>query len=112
MSNPLPLSRHIEATTTDDDPDVELFDWQAFRQNGLLWALNRHVLHPRGLAMASFTPEGDEAPSGWQVLRADDGLWAFDAETDRSGKERFDAFIAHIEARRALAQETPEETTP
>lgn len=103
----LPPEHHTDATTTDIDPDCELFDWQAFRQNGLVWALNRYVLHPRGLALAVFTADGDEDSRGWQIVRADDGVWSFDVETDLDGRSRFDAFVAYVGERPAASQETP-----
>jgi hypothetical protein len=99
-------SRYTEATTTDDDPDCELFAWTDLRANGLVWALNRYILHPRGLALASFTEDvpddEDHAPKvGWQILRADDGVWSFDTETDLLGRARFDAFMAYVAEREA-----------
>jgi hypothetical protein len=100
----MPEGRYTEATTTEEDPDCELFDMEAFRTNGLVWALNRYVLHPRGLAMSWFTEEGHDQPRGWQILRSDDGVWAFDTETELLGRAKFDAFLAYVAARKV---ETP-----
>lgn len=94
-------NRHVEGTTTDIDPDSELFDWEAFRVNGLLWALNRYVLHPRGLAAGWFyeVDATSHEPSGWMILRSDDGLWNFSEDLDHEGKASFDAFLAYIAER-------------
>lgn len=91
--------RSTPRTTVEDEPDAELFDWEAFRSNGLLWALNRHVLHPRGLALAWFYPEGETTPTGWQIIRADDGLWGFGADLDAEGQARYLEFLRYLEAR-------------
>lgn len=87
------------------NPDHELFDLEAFRANGLLWALNRMVLHPRGLALALFYPEGDgvcgvdRMPTGWTIVRAEDGIWGYGEELDKAGQEKFEAFLAYVAAR-------------
>jgi hypothetical protein len=87
------------ATDTSINPDAELFDLEAFHKNGFLWAINRYVLHPRGLAMAVFYPDGEKTPTGWQVYRSEDGLWQFGEELDHVGHDRFEAFLSYIEMR-------------
>jgi hypothetical protein len=50
------------------------------RESGLLWLLNRAVLHPRGFALALHYDNGiDEEPTGWSLEFAGVGEpWAFD----------------------------------
>jgi len=95
----LPEVSHHDATTIADDPDCELFDWEAFQTNGLLWAVNRHVLHPRGLAMAVMFDEDTNELVGWQIHRADDGLWRYGEQADELGRARFQGFLNYLETR-------------
>lgn len=86
------------------DIDHEIFDLQALRDNGLLWAINRFVLHPRGLAMwmhavPAGAPEDEQTAAGWGVKRAEGGIWSFDAETDLQGRDKFDVFMAYVRDR-------------
>jgi len=92
------------------DPDHEIFDLQAFRDNGILWAMNRFVLHPKGLAMwmhavppAIFeSAESDKVNQeivGWGIKRAKDGIWTFDYETDMAGRDKFNRFLEYINNR-------------
>lgn len=86
------------------DPDHEIFDMQALLDNGLVWAMNRFVFHPRGMAMwmhavPAGVPAEEQTAAGWGIARADDGIWSFDAETDLAGRDKFDAFMAYIRDR-------------
>lgn len=92
------------SSSAPGDPNHEIFDMQAFRDNGLLWALNRYVLHPRGLAMwLHYVPVGgrieDQEVNGWGILPADDGIWSFSTDTDLAGRTKFDAFLDYIKDR-------------
>lgn len=72
-------------------------DWAEFRDNGLLWALNRFVLHPRGFALAISYPDGTENPAeGWQIMISEDGIWAYDETTDLDGQRKFHDFIGRL----------------
>lgn len=51
------------------------------RESGLLWLINRTVLHPRGFALA-LVVDGNEVV-GWQLLGDGTEPWSFgDDETD------------------------------
>lgn len=65
-----------------------------FQAEGLLWALNRYIFHPRGLAI-QFTYIEDEVV-GWGVLGDGKEVWAFDDPTDDSGFERFNKFLEGV----------------
>lgn len=91
------------------DPDHEIFDMQALRDNGLVWALNRFVLHPRERAEnrdPAGAPEAEQTAAGWGIARADDGIWSFDADTDLAGRDKFDAFMAYVRDRAITDGET------
>lgn len=66
--------------------------FKEFREKGLLWALNRHVFHPRGYAVA-FHFDDDGNVIGWSLLGDGTDIWAFEPETDENGFERFNAFL-------------------
>jgi hypothetical protein len=60
-----------------------------FRTSGLLWLLNRAVLHPRGFAVGFSYAEGDDidtaAPIGWVLYGDGTEAWRFpedDPETE------------------------------
>lgn len=98
------------------DPDHEIFDMQALRDNGLVWAINRYVLHPRGLAMwmhavPAGVPEDEQHAAGWGIARADDGIWSFDADIDILGRDKFDAFVAYVHDR-AITDAAAVDTEP
>jgi len=67
--------------------------FKEFQENGLLWALNRMVLHPRGYAVAFEMHDDDDGVGGWFLMGDGTEVWAFDQETDDSGFERFTRFI-------------------
>jgi hypothetical protein len=61
--------------------------------SGLLWLINRAVLHPRGLALALHVNE--HGPYGWSLLRSTEGEpWQFDPDTDTDGYRRAEATLA------------------
>lgn len=69
-----------------------MLTFKDFRDKGLLWALNRHVFHPRGYAVAFvFDEEGNV--ENWILLGNGSEIWTFDEETDDSGFERFTKFL-------------------
>lgn len=78
------------------------------RTTGLLWALNRYVLHPRGLAIGLTYPPGATVagiqehrhqPTGFTILGPEDEPWRFDNEADRAGFALFQAFLADPHAK-------------
>jgi hypothetical protein len=67
--------------------------FEEFREVGLLWALNRYLLHPRGYAIAFHFDKPFNEVIGWELLGDGSEVWAFDEETDDSGFDRFTAFL-------------------
>lgn len=59
--------------------------WSDLRDTGLLWLINRTVLHPRGFALALHFDEADEAV-GWGLFGDGREPWGYvmdDEENDR-----------------------------
>ncbi|QOC89864.1 hypothetical protein [Micromonospora craniellae] len=56
---------------------VPVRPWADLRDSGLLWLINRAVLHPRGFALA-VVMQGEDAV-GWQLLGDGRGPWRFHA---------------------------------
>lgn len=49
------------------------------RDSGLLWLINRSVLHPRGFAMALTIADDGEA-TGWSLLGDGREPWSYDID--------------------------------
>lgn len=68
--------------------------WRDLRDSGLLWLINRAVLHPRGVALALHADNAGN-PYGWSLRVGDDRTpWTFDATTDALGFDRAEATLA------------------
>jgi hypothetical protein len=74
-----PIGKGGEGTPAFDDkrPASEPFDNRVFVDSGLLWALNRLVLHPRGFALS-----WDDTEQTWQLFGDGTECWAFEHDTD------------------------------
>lgn len=88
--------------------------FKAARWTGLLWAINKVLMHPRGFALAFEFPEGAtreqiEAhqvdPIGWSIMGDGTEPWQFTDGLDDIG---FDAFEDLLEWARRLSQERGE----
>ena len=62
--------------------------FKEFRERGLLWAINRQIFHPRGLAVA-FIINDDGDVVGWDLVGNGKEVYVFDDKTDDSGFENF-----------------------
>lgn len=92
----LPRGEHRSGS----DPLVVDLPLELLRSSGLLWKINRDVLHPLGLALgASAAPKGAVL---LDVRIAADGLWEFAA-----GLTRADDWDRWYAAQRALMVESP-----
>lgn len=49
------------------------------RDSGLLWLINRSVLHPRGFALALTVADDGEA-TGWSLLGDGSEPWSYDID--------------------------------
>lgn len=70
------------------------------RPTGILWAINRHIFHPRGYALALDWPEGadpdTDAPDGFTIYGDGSEPWAFEPDTDDSGFAAFSKFMKSL----------------
>ena len=80
---------------TDTGETITLEDLQPAAEllvgTGLLWAINRYVLHPRGFALAV-----DPDTSRMGLLGDGAEVWQFDSDLDQQGAERFEALLARL----------------
>lgn len=74
---------------------TEVFDLGELRHKGVLWAINRHLFHPMGYALA-LVLEDDGSISGWQLMGAGDEVWSFAPESDDEGFEKFQQFLNSV----------------
>ncbi len=74
-------------------------------ETGVLWAINRLVFHPRGLAFAVHYPDGtdpdeilrgEHEPVDWSIVGDGSEVWAFEESTDDDGFRRFTEFLDGI----------------
>ncbi|MEI5526875.1 hypothetical protein WB388_40465 [Streptomyces brasiliscabiei] len=83
--------RTSPASEVQEEPPLRAF--HEIRTAGLLWLVNHHVLHPRGVALALHVDDDGNA-AGWSLLRSPDGgPWTFDAETNEHGRARAEATL-------------------
>ncbi len=69
------------------------------RASGVLWAINKHLFHPQGFALA-FARDDDGNLVGWNILGDGSEPWEFaDDEPEAS------AFAALLDSRRATSPE-------
>jgi hypothetical protein len=74
-----------------------MYSFSDFRDKGLLWALNRHVFHPRGLAVAFHYDDGlDLPPTGWSIEGDGMEAWSFGDSLDDEGFEKFQTFLLEV----------------
>lgn len=93
----------------------EVRPFSEFREAGLLWAVNRYVLHPRGYALAfqfekrDGVPVGD--PLGWSIEGDGSETWHFPEAMDDEGMAAFERLL-RPPAEPDVVQHVPEmETT-
>ncbi|MEO1063635.1 MAG: hypothetical protein AAFZ07_19640 [Actinomycetota bacterium] len=77
-------------------------EWVTLRDTGLLWAINRYLLHPRGFAFALTYPDGttpDDVlagaePDGWTLRGDGTSPVVYDPRLGEAESfERFEAFL-------------------
>lgn len=89
---------------TEQSPDgrvIHTFD--SARATGLLWAINKVLMHPRGFALAWEYPSGatldqidagEVEPIGFSLVGAGTDPWQFTSRLDGAGFDRWEAFLA------------------
>lgn len=69
--------------------------WDDMRDTGLLWAINRHLLHPQGFALAITQPmpPTDDA-TGWRLDGNGQEVWRFGEDVPEDAlMARWHAFL-------------------
>ncbi len=102
-------SQHGHSTTantvTPEPGHVDPMPFSRLHETGVLWAINRWVFHPRGLALAVLYPDGtdrteiqqgEHEPVDWSILGDGSEVWAFPPDDDDDGFARFTAFMAEV----------------
>jgi hypothetical protein len=74
-----------------------LLSFEALREEGILWLINRVVFHPRGYALA-LVYDGEPEIKGWTLQGDGSEPWQFDAKDDDHCFARVEAFIASMRA--------------
>ncbi|BEH83448.1 hypothetical protein POFPNCPI_00226 [Klebsiella phage vB_KpM-Mild] len=64
---------------------MKYVDFNTLSEMGLVWRINREILHPLGLALSRDVETG----SSPGALIADDGVWHFDEFTNERNAEKF-----------------------
>lgn len=84
-----------------------IFTFEEARPTGLLWAINKVLMHPRGFALAFEYPDGSEledikanavAPMGFSVVGDGSEPWSFAEGLDEEGFAAFEEFLTHHRA--------------
>lgn len=66
----------------------KLVNFNELSEYGLIWKINKDILHPLGLALARNT---DGTSNGCMV--ASDRVWEYDNEANRRNLEKYDNFL-------------------
>ena len=69
----------------------KLVNFNELSEYGLIWKINKEILHPLGLALAR---DGDTSPG---CMIAPDGKWEFSEESNIRNSERFQKFKKTLE---------------
>lgn len=82
----------MELTTKDGVYRAEqrdAFSFDQLRETGVLFMVNRVLLHPRGYALALEYGEGEKEPRGWNIVGNGKEIWSFYHNEEQV---HFDAF--------------------
>lgn len=73
--------------------DIAYLEFEAMRDHGVLWAINRVLFHPRGFALA-FVYDDDGGLIGWAIQGDGTETWAFsDGEEEDDLMRKFEALL-------------------
>ena len=63
---------------------MESRSFNELRESGLLWLINRVVLHPRGYALAFVYADSDvtKEPVGWKLVGDGAEPWSFSSDSE------------------------------
>jgi hypothetical protein len=68
--------------------EIEPLPFEDLRTTGMLWAINKYLLHPQGFALVIYMDGGKAI--GWQMLGDGTEDWVF--ESDEPEESLFKAF--------------------
>jgi len=72
---------------------IKTVNWNNLSEWGLIYKINKEVLHPLGLAL-SRDPETGVSEA---IIIADDLIWEYTAEIEKNNEERLKRFIDNRE---------------
>lgn len=75
------------------DKDLTLTD---LRDYGLIWAINKMILHPRGYAMSINLDHETGEAIGWNILGNGTEPHSFDEGSDLGGFTKFQKLLAQL----------------
>lgn len=64
-----------------------------FRENGMLWYINKVAFHPRGFALGVEVDRDDGTIKGWTILGNGKEVWSFKENDDDDGFQLFEALL-------------------
>ena len=70
-----------------NDSEYKIMNFEEMSANGLVWKINKEVLHPLGLALAR---DGATSPG---CIIAPDGKWEYSEESNIRNYKKFESFI-------------------
>lgn len=70
----------------------EIMDFEEMSKNGLIWKINKEVLHPLGLALARGEDENGK-PVSFGCAIAPDGFWEYTKEAEERNQEKYNNFL-------------------
>ena len=73
----------------------QTMDFNEMSSAGLIWKINKEILHPLGLALAR-TEDETGNPVSYGCIIAPDGKWEYDEETNKRNQERYDTFLKKL----------------
>jgi hypothetical protein len=81
----------------NDTGDMPQYTFEQLIETGVLWAINAHLFHPLGFALAVDLDDDGKA-TGWSLLGDGSQPWFFadDAATHEMTVDRFRRFTAFI----------------
>lgn len=73
----------------------KIMNFQEMSDNGLIWKINKEILHPLGLALAR-TEDENGSPVSYGCIIAPDGKWEFSEESDKRNQEKYNKFLKKL----------------
>lgn len=89
----------IEVPPKTEVPEREIRPFSQLSTTGLLWLINKAVLHPRGFALAlDYDSADSDEPLGWSLYGDGKEPWTFAEGIDDSRFAAIEAFLVETAA--------------